>query len=59
MTISKEQLNEAVRKAAQEGRLTCEKAHDLGRKLGVPLEDIGKVCNELQIKIQACQLGCF
>ncbi len=59
MKITPEQLVEAVRKAAENGRLSCERAHELGRELNVPLSAIGAVCNELRIKIRSCQLGCF
>jgi hypothetical protein len=59
MPVSKEALQEAVRKAAVENRLTCEKAHALGKELDVPLQEIGAVCNELNIRIKDCQLGCF
>jgi len=55
----REKILEAVRDAAVGGRLSCEKAHDLGTKLDVPLEEIGMVCNELNIRIKDCQLGCF
>ena len=59
MLVSKEVLTEAVRKAAINNNLTCEQAHELCKELGVELWDIGEVCNELKIKIKACQLGCF
>ena len=59
MPVSKEALKEAVKNAAMENRLTCEKAHELGKELGVTLQEIGAVCNEQQIKIKTCQLGCF
>lgn len=59
MPVSKEALREAVSTAAVENRLTCEKAHELGRELNVSLREIGAVCNELNIRIKACQLGCF
>ncbi|MHB8846271.1 MAG: hypothetical protein ACYC7L_16175 [Nitrospirota bacterium] len=59
MPVSKEALQEAVRKAAVEDRLTCEKAHELGKELDVSLREIGAVCDELNIRIKACQLGCF
>ena len=49
----------AVQRMVKDGRLSCEQAHDLGRELEVPLRDIGAVCNELKVKITACQLGCF
>jgi hypothetical protein len=55
----REKILEAVRNAAVGGRLSCEKAHELGTKLDVPLQEIGRVCNELSIRIKDCQLGCF
>lgn len=59
MAVSKEKLIAAIVKVSVEGRLTCEKAHELGKELDVPLREIGVVCNELRIKIKDCQLGCF
>jgi len=59
MPVSKEVLQDAVRKAAVENRLTCERAHELGKELDVSLQEIGAVCNELNIRIKECQLGCF
>jgi hypothetical protein len=59
MPASKEALREAVIKASSNGRLTCEKAHELGKELDVPLQAIGAICNELSIRIKDCQLGCF
>jgi hypothetical protein len=59
MPVSKDQLIDAVRKASAGGTLSCEQAHRLGKELGVSLKDIGAACNELTIKIKACQLGCF
>ena len=59
MPVSKEKLIAAVTKASTDGRLTCEKAHELGKELDVSLEEIGAVCNELNIRIKDCQLGCF
>ena len=57
--VTKEQMVIAVQRMVKDGRLSCEQAHDLGKELGVPLRDIGAVCNELKVKITACQLGCF
>jgi len=59
MPVSKEELIAAVTKASGDGRLTCRKAHELEKELEVPLKEIGEVCNELNIRIKNCQLGCF
>ncbi|MGI6064926.1 MAG: hypothetical protein ACOYI2_00360 [Bacillota bacterium] len=50
---------DAVREAAENGRISCAKAHKLGEELGVPLGVIGAAADELGIKIINCQLGCF
>lgn len=50
---------DAVKAAAIEGRLDCEKAHDIAKELGVPLELVGRALDLQQIKITRCQLGCF
>ena len=57
--MSREELAKAVRKAAVNGRLSCEAANTMAEELKVPLREIGALCNELKIKITACQLGCF
>jgi hypothetical protein len=57
--MDREGIREAIRAVSTAGRLTCEQAHDLSSDLDVPLSEIGAVCDELKIKIAACQLGCF
>ncbi len=57
--MTKEELINRITQAADDGRLTCERAHDLSRELGVPLAEIGALCNELKLRIARCQLGCF
>ncbi len=50
---------EAVRKAAVEGRMTCAAAHDLSKELDAPLALIGRALDLVDIKITSCELGCF
>ncbi len=57
--MNREKIIEAIRAASAGNRLSCEKAHELSSTLGVSLQEIGALCNELHIKISACQLGCF
>ncbi|HEY5493610.1 MAG TPA: hypothetical protein VIK15_03370 [Candidatus Anoxymicrobiaceae bacterium] len=53
------EVTEAVQREAEEGRLSCERAHQLAAELGVPLELVGRALDLAQIKITRCQLGCF
>ena len=57
--MTREKVVEAIRMASVDNRLSCEKAHDLAKELDILLPEIGAICNELKIKIAACQLGCF
>jgi len=54
-----EKIRQAVIDAARDGRLSCTTARKLARELQVSPREIGQACDELKIKIHACELGCF
>ena len=54
-----EQVKVEVERAAEGGHLSCHDARALAEKLGVDYSVVGKACNELKVKLQACELGCF
>ncbi len=54
-----EKVLEAVKNAAPDGRIPCEKAQELAVELGVPIPVIGRALDLAEIKIIQCQLGCF
>lgn len=39
--------------------LPCREAFSIAEEFGVTVAEIGKFCNEQNIKICSCQLGCF
>ncbi len=39
--------------------LPCKKAFSIASEVGVPIAEVGRICNEIKIKIVGCQLGCF
>ncbi len=57
--MDRDKIVDEIQKASEKNRLSCEKAHELSRLLKVPLREIGEICNELNIRIASCQLGCF
>jgi hypothetical protein len=59
VTDGREGLEEAVRKAAVDNRISCRSAFDVASKEEVSVEEVGRVVNELGIKIVGCRLGCF
>jgi hypothetical protein len=58
-----EEAIKAVIAAAQDKEdkkfLTCIRALELAKELGVGASEIGRICNEQGIKFFQCQLGCF
>ena len=41
------------------GWITCETARSLAKKMNIPLAQMGKLLNHLNVKIRHCSLGCF
>ena len=57
--MTREKIVGIIQIASVNGRLSCEKAHELVKELNISLQEIGALCDELKIKIADCQLGCF
>lgn len=57
--MDREAIKREIEQQAKEGRLTCEQARTLAERLEVPYREVGAACDELNVKIKACQLGCF
>lgn len=49
----------ASEKEGDKKRIECARALALAKKHGVKPIDIGAICNEQDVKIVDCQLGCF
>lgn len=63
---NKEQLVDVVLKSAHKGqtpgsqmRLACARAFELAKEFETLPAEIGRICNENDVKICKCQLGCF
>lgn len=52
-------MKQELKKATVNNKLACKRAWELADKLDIPRRELGKLCNEAEIKIAACQLGCF
>ncbi len=54
-----EELKEKIRTAAVNNRIACAVAYKLAEEAGVSPGEVGRLIDELNIKIVQCQLGCF
>lgn len=55
----KEKIKEEIEKRIENNRLPCAVARKIARDLAVPYREVGKVADELKVKITDCELGCF
>jgi len=58
-----EELISAVLKQSQKAggpkKLKCVEAFEIAKEFNAELVDIGRICNQHNIRICKCQLGCF
>lgn len=57
--MADERLRQAIREALKEGRLPCTAAFCLAEEARVTPAEVGRVTDELDIRISRCQLGLF
>jgi len=55
----KAELQKNIKSSLVNGKLPCAAAFKIAKELKVTPRDVGETANELEIKISACQLGCF
>ena len=54
-----EELREAIRREAVGGKVACKVLLELAEWQSASPKKVGKLCNQMKIKISGCQLGCF
>jgi hypothetical protein len=57
--MDRKTLEEAIKKKAKDGRLPCAVCFKIAEDFGISKGEMGKILNEMKIKISQCQLGCF
>jgi hypothetical protein len=57
--LSDEQLRVIIAKAARKGNISCRWLLGTAKRLGVRPVRLGRLCDRMNIRIRACQLGCF
>jgi hypothetical protein len=57
--MDRKKLEEIILKKAKAGKLPCAMCFKIAEDFGISKKEMGKVLNEIKIKISQCQLGCF
>ncbi len=55
----KDKVEEEIKRKTIDGRLPCPIAREIAKELFVSYKVVGRVADELNIKITDCELGCF
>jgi hypothetical protein len=54
-----QELREHLEREQSDGRISCKTALELAKKAGVAPTKVGRILNDMGVKISSCQLGCF
>ncbi len=57
--LKQDRLKERINAEAEDQKLPCAKAFAIAAEFAVSNAEVGKICNEIDVKIVSCQLGCF
>jgi hypothetical protein len=57
--MTDEEIKMLIIKKQSGNRISCEAACDIAEQTGVSRIEVGRLLDEMKIKIHSCQLGCF
>lgn len=57
--MTDEELRQAVRELTRDGKASCSDLLALAGKTTTPPRELGALCNDMKVRVSACQLGCF
>jgi len=57
--MEREKLEKAILEKAEGGKIPCAVCFKIAEDFGISKREMGKILNEMEVKISQCQLGCF
>ncbi len=57
--MDRKKLEETILEKAKNGKLPCAVCFKIAEEFGISKKEMGKILNEMKVKIGQCQLGCF
>ena len=58
-TMDRKKLEETILAKAKDGKIPCAMCFKIADDFGISKREIGKILNEINVRINQCQLGCF
>jgi hypothetical protein len=57
--MGRKRIEEAVQAKVKDGKLPCTVCFKIPEEFRISNKEMGKILNEIKVKISQCQLGCF
>ncbi len=57
--MDRKKLEEAILEKSKGGKIPCPVCFKIAEDFGISKKEMGKILNEMKVKIGQCQLGCF
>lgn len=57
--MDRDKLEKVILEKAKAGKLPCAACFKIAEEFGISNKEMGKILNEMKVKISQCQLGCF
>jgi hypothetical protein len=57
--MERDKVIEAIKQRAQDNHIPCVVCFQIAEEFGIPKRELGKLLDELGIKVIQCQLGLF
>jgi len=59
LIMDRKKIEELIKEKAKDGKLACAMCFKIAEDFGISKKEMGKILNEVKVKISQCQLGCF
>jgi hypothetical protein len=59
LVMDRKKLEGVIEEKAKNGKLPCAVCFKIAEDFGISKKEMGKILNEMEVKIGQCQLGCF
>ncbi len=57
--MDRKKLEETIKAKSKDGKIPCLVCFRIAEDFGISKKEMGKILNEMKVKIGQCQLGCF
>jgi hypothetical protein len=57
--MDRTKIEGTIKEKTKDGKLPCAVCFKIAEDFGISKKEMGKILNEMKVKISQCQLGCF